>query len=157
MLRLNELFILAASLCAPNCYREAFQSPDGRSSLSLAIVWRREVLCLVIFQFLTFLTCLWVSSPWNPWGWNKGQNGPKVRIIYWVYIMYSMLMVCNVYYIPFSKFALNIDKLVLLVGPFEKLEPLNQGIECTKCTFNETSGIETGFFDLQIGLLLIPR
>lgn len=43
MLRLNELFILAASLCAPNCYREAFQSPDGRSSLSLAIVWRREV------------------------------------------------------------------------------------------------------------------
>lgn len=36
-------------------------------------------------------------------------------------------MVCDVYYIPFSKFALNIDKLVPLVGTFEKLEHLNQG------------------------------
>lgn len=71
--------------------------------------------------------------------------------------MYNMLMVCNVYYIPFSKFALNTDKLVLFVGPFEKLEHSNQGIECTKCTSNETSGIETGFFGLQICLLLIPR
>lgn len=40
--------------------------------------------------------------------------------------MYNMLMVYNVYYIPLSKFALNIDKLVPLVGPLEKLEHLNQ-------------------------------
>ena len=97
--RLNELFVLVALTCAPACYRGAFQSTDSRNSLSLAILWRKEVLCLVIFQFSVFL-----GSHLPPghkllysMRWNKRQKGTKEsdHLLTTSYISYA----CSIRYI----------------------------------------------------------